>query len=482
MIARKDANAFTETNDKVKVTVFETEEAKEEENALVRELRKIGALCGFVDAERGSLWLRLMRVSDISSVRFQRNSLNMDDDVDHEEQLRTIRADVVRCCHEYERDEEKQGRERQMLEKVLKGVFGGCGGRRVRYYQGFHCVARVVLSTYEREFDEIERFKKSCAVLDRLVFFSMRDYARETMYPVILNIKIIFTRLIEKACDRELVAAIRFAGHDCQWALQKILCWHSMSADARNLDEVEEGEEKCRLACVRRLFDLFLFNHPLMPLYVVVAILLRDRNKIVRARDEDDDPDTLYSFLSRLETIPKLKHYKRKEDDNNKAMRKQRQREAVDELVLRALKLFSECPLTEIVRKRELETIFVGSSFHSSHYPPPYFLPTTKKNFLPSPLDIEHTIDIVHAGERLEIRKASRSRTLSQYSRKLKQYDRSRTISLLKFIIFYRIYFEFLLMMNFHRLAYGPTVVNVLPSKTSVFAFYWRLVVKWMFQ
>ena len=83
------------------------------------------------------------------------------------------------------------------------------------------------------------------------------------MYPVLLSLRIVLARLIEEALGEDEVlkeAITDCAKHEYQFALQKVLTWHSMSADSskRSVENSsEKEEEESRNECVKRVFDLF---------------------------------------------------------------------------------------------------------------------------------------------------------------------------------------------------------------------------------
>ncbi|CAL6286170.1 unnamed protein product [Bathycoccus prasinos] len=297
-----------------------------------KELRKLACLTGVPDARRRAIWMKLLGIEFglISQVQFATNERECDETLS-----RTISADCERSYFNLENEKELQKEKRKELERLLRSVFGGKNrsGDGLRYYQGVHAVAQVVLSiaeTEEEEEDANAKYKISCAMLDRLASFSLRDNTRETMYPVLLSLRIVLARLIEEALgeDEVLKEAIAFGArkHEYQFALQKVLTWHSMSADSskRSVENSsEKEEEESRNECVKRVFDLFLASHPLMPVYLTVAVLLRERESIIKARNEldDDDDDVMFLYLSRLETFPDLTSYVENDDENSGTIR-----------------------------------------------------------------------------------------------------------------------------------------------------------------
>ena len=491
-----------------------------------KELRKLACLTGVPDARRRAIWMKLLGIEFglISQVQFATNERECDETLS-----RTISADCERSYFNLENEKELQNEKRKELERLLRSVFGG--KNRLRYYQGVHAVTQVVLSiaeTEEEEEDANAKYKISCAMLDRLASFSLRDNTRETMYPVLLSLRIVLARLIEEALgeDEVLKEAIAFGArkHEYQFALQKVLTWHSMSADSskRSVENSsEKEEEESRNECVKRVFDLFLASHPLMPVYLTVAVLLRERESIIEARNEldDDDDDVMFSYLSRLETFPDLTSYVENDDENSGTIRRngiseedideakngsehekkkkmkqmmqkvrsvsfgsssslanmsprkrlkkkrlqKRQLQAVDALCHSALKLFNEFPPTQILRANEMKTTFNGSSFDPKRYPPRFAFSKLASPTPPHNEDNNTTDELdIHFGEQIEIKKAARLKRLRLAQRKLfacrrRVHALPLVLKMILFLLVYVQYWENVRIIHY-QLAYGPDI------------------------
>ena len=491
-----------------------------------KELRKLACLTGVPDARRRAIWMKLLGIEFglISQVQFATNERECDETLS-----RTISADCERSYFNLENEKELQNEKRKELERLLRSVFGG--KNRLRYYQGVHAVTQVVLSiaeTEEEEEDANAKYKISCAMLDRLASFSLRDNTRETMYPVLLSLRIVLARLIEEALgeDEVLKEAIAFGArkHEYQFALQKVLTWHSMSADSskRSVENSsEKEEEESRNECVKRVFDLFLASHPLMPVYLTVAVLLRERESIIKARNEldDDDDDVMFSYLSRLETFPDLTSYVENDDENSGTIRRngiseedideakngsehekkkkmkqmmqkvrsvsfgsssslanmsprkrlkkkrlqKRQLQAVDALCHSALKLFNEFPPTQILRANEMKTTFNGSSFDPKRYPPRFAFSKLASPTPPHNEDNNTTDELdIHFGEQIEIKKAARLKRLRLAQRKLfacrrRVHALPLVLKMILFLLLYVQYWENVRTIHY-QLAYGPDI------------------------
>lgn len=491
-----------------------------------KELRKLACLTGVPDARRRAIWMKLLGIEFglISQVQFATNERECDETLS-----RTISADCERSYFNLENEKELQNEKRKELERLLRSVFGG--KNRLRYYQGVHAVTQVVLSiaeTEEEEEDANAKYKISCAMLDRLASFSLRDNTRETMYPVLLSLRIVLARLIEEALgeDEVLKEAIAFGArkHEYQFALQKVLTWHSMSADSskRSVENSsEKEEEESRNECVKRVFDLFLASHPLMPVYLTVAVLLRERESIIKARNEldDDDDDVMFSYLSRLETFPDLTSYVENDDENSGTIRRngiseedideakngsehekkkkmkqmmqkvrsvsfgsssslanmsprkrlkkkrlqKRQLQAVDALCHSALKLFNEFPPTQILRANEMKTTFNGSSFDPNRYPPRFAFSKLASPTPPHNEDNNTTDELdIHFGEQIEIKKAARLKRLCLAQRKLfacrrRVHALPLVLKMILFLLLYVQYWENVRTIHY-QLAYGPDI------------------------
>ena len=76
--------------------------------------------------------------------------------------------------------------------------------------------------------------------------------------------------------------------------------------EEEEMEEKEEEEKQSRrtLAYASRLFDAFLVSHPLIPLYVGVAAMIAQRERVLAAGVED--PAELHQTLSKLPLVEGL--------------------------------------------------------------------------------------------------------------------------------------------------------------------------------
>ena len=133
--------------------------------------------------------------------------------------------------------------------------------RRFNYYQGLHDIASVLLV----QVSEVT----AAPLLLRLMHCHLREYLTPTIDGVLAVLQLMLP--IITAEDPLLGQFLCGAGFDdrCHFALSWMLTWF-----AHALDE--------HLAVVARLFDFFLATHPLMPMYLSVAVVLQRRREVLR--------------------------------------------------------------------------------------------------------------------------------------------------------------------------------------------------------
>ncbi|GAB4820014.1 hypothetical protein N2152v2_007060 [Parachlorella kessleri] len=184
-----------------------------------------------------------------------------------------VECDVARSLWSLTKgwSEEARQRQRAALHRLLTACVAGSGGS-IRYYQGLHDVAAVLL------FAVGER----CAfrLLTRLAAQQLRDATRPTLEPVVELLHLLYPILLQ--CDVELYDHIEANGIPPFFALSWFITWF-----AHNVDDRQQ---------ITRLFDLFLASHPLMPLYVAAVAMRANREQLLSCHD----PADLHHALSNM--------------------------------------------------------------------------------------------------------------------------------------------------------------------------------------
>jgi Rab-GTPase-TBC domain len=166
------------------------------------------------------------------------------------------------------------------------------------YYQGYHDVASIFMSTLGGassstplgDSESVSGIAESVglglasAVLSRVSFSHFRDAMRSNFMQLQAAIRLIVMPLISYF-DKEVHEFLLDCDMEPFFALSWIITW--FSHDVRDT------------ALVKRLFDAFLVSHPLLPIYVTVAMVCHPNNRAeILATECDFAP--VHSVLSAL--------------------------------------------------------------------------------------------------------------------------------------------------------------------------------------
>jgi len=170
---------------------------------------------------------------------------------------------------------------------------------RFRYYQGFHDIGSIVLSTLggaslpssprasparlttctESSFTNAQTAAESmgmalaCEVLLKMSQHHLRDPMRANFIQLQTALRLVLMPLIA-AFDAEVHSHLFDCDMEPFFALSWIITW--FAHDVRDT------------AVVKRLFDFFLVSHPMMPIYMSVAMIIHPLNRVeILGRDCD---------------------------------------------------------------------------------------------------------------------------------------------------------------------------------------------------
>lgn len=179
------------------------------------------------------------------------------------------------------------------LALLIKHVLQDPG--QLHYYQGFHDIAAIFLSVFTNgtKAKQIGKQSKSkvgialaSTLLQRICNFHLRDCMQHDFTSVTAAIQIAIFPMIQ-FFDTNLHSHLKKSGVEPYFALSWILTW--FSHDVRDTKTVA------------RLFDVFLASHPLLPLYLSVAMVLHPTNKHELLQTEID----FSTMHMALQTLPK---------------------------------------------------------------------------------------------------------------------------------------------------------------------------------
>ena len=149
----------------------------------------------------------------------------------------------------------------------------------VRYYQGLHDVASVLLLVTG---SDVAAFR----LLRHLTSCQLRDCTRATLDAALETLHLLPAVLA--AADVDVARRVAASGAPPHFALPWLLTWFARSAPD--------------LAAAARLFDLFAASPPVAPVYVAAAALAAHR-AIILAAPPDTDAAEMHALLSRLDVL-----------------------------------------------------------------------------------------------------------------------------------------------------------------------------------
>lgn len=247
-----------------------------------------------VDTTRVRLWARALGV-DVERIDydgFDARAMRRAENVGGER--RTIAADVSRSAHAFREEysnEEELDEIRQDVGWVLSRALSAHDG--CYYYQGLHDVVAVLVLASRRGVkragkatsrEEVSRRGMACAIMERLVSWHLRDHTRKDLFHTLEMTSALLT-LLERL-EPSLANALRDAKIATAFAIPWLMCWflHGVTS----------------LEVAARLVDVFIVSHPLMPVYVGLALMQANKEDILAVAD---DPMTLHVVLGKL-TMP----------------------------------------------------------------------------------------------------------------------------------------------------------------------------------
>lgn len=134
----------------------------------------------------------------------------------------------------------------------------------LRYYQGYHDVACIVLST-------LQDMKLASRVLLQISYSHLRDCCNPDFQSLQAALHLSVMPML-RALDPVLFSKLQYVDMTPYFCLSWILTW--FAHDVRDT------------ALVKRLFDAFLASHAMLPTYVAVAMLIRNRQEILECEND----------------------------------------------------------------------------------------------------------------------------------------------------------------------------------------------------
>ena len=171
-----------------------------------------------------------------------------------------VDKDIARSLHHFDvcrhwKAKHRAAR-RAQLARLIHSVFSL--HPQLHYIQGYHDIASVLLLVLD---DEALAF----ACLERLSLMHIKDSLQPTLSTVISSLSLVFPLL--RLVDPALCALMLGSEVQSFFTLSWVLTWFSHNVE--------------RFDVVQHFFDFFLSSHPLMPVYMVVALIRSQREAIL---------------------------------------------------------------------------------------------------------------------------------------------------------------------------------------------------------
>ncbi|KAK9844193.1 hypothetical protein WJX81_007703 [Elliptochloris bilobata] len=291
----------------------------DKEQVDLAQIRKISVVRGLVNSEvRGRVWPLLLGVEPQLSAEAEEEYLQARC-AKHADSA-VVECDLQRSLWSFTEgwSDEARDAKRDELRHVLTAAVcagGGAGEEEdgeVRYYQGMHDVAAVLL------FEVGER--SAYVVLRRLARCQLRDSTRPAMHAVVELLGLLLPLL--RRLDAQLAAHLEGVGlgdGPPVFALAWLITWFAHGVPA--------------LPTAARLFDAFLASHPLLPLYAAAAAMKAARKALLA----EEDGAELHRALTRLDVLGAVG--------------------GADELARRAARELHACPPQALLRAERMRLV-----------------------------------------------------------------------------------------------------------------------------
>ena len=168
-----------------------------------------------------------------------------------------------------------------VLEQAITKQFYSADSGKLHYYQGLHDLAGVLL--YSMDYDT----KATIQLLQRLSNSHLRDFLRESFGNVTWLLQLLLLPLVERIDPQVHYALVVSQVELSNVCLSWLITWFTHDIHSP--------------AVATRLLDAFIASHPLLPFYLVVALMTHPLLKRSLLQPEAlDDPAMLFMILKQL--------------------------------------------------------------------------------------------------------------------------------------------------------------------------------------
>lgn len=193
---------------------------------------------------------------------------------------------------------------RDELSRIINAVI--CRNPHLNYYQGFHDICSVLLLVGGEQL--------GFHLTERVALFYVRD-AMNPSFDQGITQTLELIPLILQECDPQVHSVLETSQTPLYFSLPWILTWFSHRLQT--------------FSVITRLFDFFMASHPLMPVYMSVAVILYLREGILKL---DSELSSVHHFFQQLpDDLP------------------------VEELCTEALRLYRMLPPLKLIRHHRVK-------------------------------------------------------------------------------------------------------------------------------
>lgn len=157
------------------------------------------------------------------------------------------------------------------MENILHAIL--CNNPTICYYQGFHDICLVFLLTLGEH--------AGFVAAEKATLFFLRDSTAPTLQPVVETLSLLIPLI--QIYDPQLGNFLVQADTKPFFALSWMITWFAHDVE--------------KLSDVQRIFDFFLANHPLMPLYLSAAVVMSQKQELLAG---ECDGTLIHGYLSKI--------------------------------------------------------------------------------------------------------------------------------------------------------------------------------------
>jgi hypothetical protein len=171
-----------------------------------------------------------------------------------------VEKDIARSLNHFDCCKEMKIKQKEAKRKELGDIIHTILAihSNLHYIQGYHDIVSVILLIFEDPYN-------SYLITERLSLLHIRDYLRPNLDTVIITLNLLFPLI--QLMDQEIYSYLISSGVQSFFSLSWVLTWFAHNFSEFNI--------------VARIFDFLLANHPIMPIYLIAALIKQLKTQIL---------------------------------------------------------------------------------------------------------------------------------------------------------------------------------------------------------